>query len=412
VNARCVCVWAVQQTSLLPGAVAMPTPHGLLRERPAASSSSDERALLFFSTRQGRQSNCVLTVEMARFVAERLNRQLVLPNCHTSPLGEQACSHRPDIPPQRQTVVSFSLPKALRAADLARCWRPPASAPTLLSPLDIPLSAAPRNVTCVEIVAGRHHRERGSKAPSPCELELSGDDELRTQLPIRITATVTLPAAALQPEHRELPAGSPSGVAVEQLAALPKGDLFLHSAFGLFAHGAFTKQFFQLCSLPRESEGVARMERHLQRSLGMPHRSTMCVHWRAEDFHHPTTLKRHHQNGTAAAIATQVVPRARGLHASAVMILSNARHEELSELLARLRAAGLHAQSPRLLGGTSFDCRASYVYGAFAEMLACSRARHFVGSPRSSFSGHILAMREARGGAAANGTVAWLLDRV
>jgi hypothetical protein len=95
-----------------------------------------------------------------------------------------------------------------------------------------------------------------------------------------------------------------------------------------------------------------------------------------------------------------------------VLVLSNARFEALDELLSRLRAARLHAQSPRMLADSTFGCATSYVYGTVAEMLACSRARHFLGSPRSSFSGHVVAMREARAGglgeARANGTVAWL----
>ena len=105
----------------------------------ATSDVAADRPLLFFSTRQGRQTNCVLTIEVARYVAERLyahapspclshldaevarlirvlprtdlacsGRRIVLPLCHTSPLGAQACESRPDIPAQRQAVVPFA----------------------------------------------------------------------------------------------------------------------------------------------------------------------------------------------------------------------------------------------------------------------------------------------------------------
>ena len=110
-----------------------------------------EPPLLFFSTRQGRQSNCVLTVEVARFLAEKLGRQLVLPSCHTSPLGEQACAYRPDIPAQRQSVVSMNLQKLLHPRDLARCRRPPGIGPSLMTLSELPLTSVPRNVTCLEI---------------------------------------------------------------------------------------------------------------------------------------------------------------------------------------------------------------------------------------------------------------------
>ena len=50
------------------------------------------------------------------------------------------------------------------------------------------------------------------------------------------------------------------------------------------------------------------------------------------------------------------------------------------------------------------------VGGTVAEMLACSKARHFVGSLRSSFSSHVVAMRAARG--MPNTSTSWLRDRV
>lgn len=434
----------------------------------------DPRQLLFFSTRQGRQSNCVATVEIARYFAEQFDRRLVLPTCHTSPLGEQACSRRPDLPPQRQLVVPFVLSKVLQPRDLARCHKPPpmpaSGAPVLLTPDDVPISASPRNVTCVEVVNhGTGHRH----AHNPCASELLGDDALRTQLSLRFVRHVTITRErllelgrmvppALAADAEQLPAsrlamapaswleayrkarggggakggggagkaggakggralaavpggdGGPrfyDAIARAPLRALPEGDVYLHGAFSLFAKSHLSSRHFGgLCALPRETDDVVRMERALQRSLGWARATpSLCMHWRAEDFHHPTTLARHRQNGSAALAATQTLDAARKARVGHVLVLSNARFEALDQMLGTLRASGLHARSPRELDDTSFGCGTGYVYGTMAEMLACSRSRHFLGTLRSSFTEHIVAMRAARG--APNGSVSYLTDR-
>lgn len=111
-------------------------------------------------------------------------------------------------------------------------------------------------------------------------------------------------------------------------------------------------------------------------------------------------------NGSASAVAAQVLRHARASGSSSVLVLTNARYESLHDLLDLLRSGGVRARSPRELDETAFACSSSYVYATVAEMLGCSRARHFLGSPRSSFSLHIAAMREARGN---NGSaVEWL----
>lgn len=370
--------------------------------------------------------NCVLTVEAARYVAERLDRRLVLPLCHTSPLGEQACSLRADIPSQRQIIVPLVLPKVLQARDLSRCWRPASLAPAVLSTFDIPLSAAPRNVTCLEITprsadrAVRLTQRRNTMGkPSPCESELQDDDELRSQLPIRFSSTVTINADVAFGVARQLPsaaslpnvygasysAGSVSSTSsLQPSPALQRllptgGDVFLHNAFGLFSKQLLGRMF-GLCALPRETDGVVRMERALQRAVGLPRANTLCFHWRGEDFHHPTTLAKHRQSANDSSgvhVARRVEARARSLGVSNVLVLTNARHEALTSMLATLRAAGLRAESPRTLSESTFGCQARYVYGTVAEMLTCSRMRHFLGSARSSYSEHIFAMREAKG---------------
>lgn len=425
------------------------------------AAADEDPALLFFSTRQGRQSNCVLTVEVARFLAERFGRRLVLPSCHTSPLGEQACAVRSDLPPQRQTVVPFALHKVLQARDLTRCWAPASASLPLLSPMDIEVSAVPRNLTCIEVVT---HGEGHKHGRNPCTSEIVGDDELRTQLPLRFVRHLTITVSRLvgsgaAPQTSALPsrrlssavsrlldrvhsrtsgypldlgaaaaAGESPGsmgrttlvpsnelrffdTATKTLVPLPEGDVYAHGVFGMFAKGWLSKRMFGLCALPREADAVVRMERFMQRALGYARDETMCMHWRGEDFHHPTTLQRHKQNATPAATAMQAIRIAKRVDGvQSVLVLSNARYESLHELLSTLRAAGLNAHSPRELADSAFGCSTSYVYGTFAEMLGCSRTRHFVGSPRSSFSSHIVAMRDARTGAANSSSgVSWLL---
>jgi hypothetical protein len=380
------------------------------------TAAQDVAPLLFFSTRQGRQSNCVLTTEVARFVAEKLRRRLVLPSCHTSPLGEQACAHRPDIPSQRQVVVPFALQKVLQARDLARCQHAANShgAAGILTPGDIPLSAVPRNVTCLDIGTRSAARlvQRQARAesgrPSPCESELLGDDELRSQLPIRFSGTITINADAAfgtRLTFRGLPRPELTPAAVHDAASAEelrngRQDLFLSNAFSLFTRQALGPMF-GLCALPRETEGVARMARHLEVKLALPRASTLCFHWRGEDFHHPAQLakQRMPRNASSGAyVARALVRRAKRLGAEGILLLTNARYEALSEMLGALRTSGVRAESPRVLRESStFGCQSRYVYGTMAEMLTCSRMRHYAGTPGSSFSDHIAAMRRARG---------------
>ena len=364
--------------------------------------------LLFFSTRQGRQTNCVLTVEVARYVGELLGRQLVLPHCHTSPLAEHACASMPGIPPQRQTVVPLALDRVMRHSDLARC-RSRANTMPLLSYSDVPLSAEPRNATCLTIVRKldsapqksyvEHHQRTGS---SRCDAELKGDEEMRTQVPLRFVKSVTIDGAHAFP---------PTAQTRRLLHSLaPTGDVFLNNAFMTFSKSYLTTKPFSLCDLPAVTEGVLRMERALEARLAMPPHAALCVHWRGEDFHHPHKLQRARLNESAASLAAtaaaQVRRVAKAAGATDVLVLSNARFEALNELLYALRAGGLRAKSPRELDGSAFGCATGYVYGTYAEMVVCSKARHFLGSPRSSFSAHIHAMRAARGNH--GGMVTWL----
>ena len=82
------------------------------------ADSSDDPATLFFSAQLGRLSNCMLSVNAARFVASSLSLRLAVPPCRTSPYGEQACAPHLNIPDQRQSLVEFELLRALGGASL------------------------------------------------------------------------------------------------------------------------------------------------------------------------------------------------------------------------------------------------------------------------------------------------------
>ena len=363
---------------------------------PRASATPTRQPLLFFSTRQGRQTNCVLTVEVARLVAERIGRRLVVPWCHTSPYGPQACSARQDIPSQRQVVLPFLLTKMLQPRDLARCSAavPGTPHPPVLEPMDMPLTTWARPVTCLSVTPRGQKPARIHGERSPCAKELSGDDELRSQLTFRFVRTVSVTPDQLRDFHNDKEPSS--------LALLPPGeDVYLAEAFALFANEAFGP-FFGLCELPRPTDEVVRMERQLERALGFARNETLCVHWRGEDFHHPTKLVRWRTSSTLGAdeVANRwIKPLAQRVSARNVLLLTNVRHETLEGLVEKLRAAGLRAASPRHLNDTAFGCDTGFVYATIAEQLACSRARTFLGSHHSSFSSHIVAMRRsARGG--------------
>jgi hypothetical protein len=277
-------------------------------------------------------------------------------------------------------VLPFTLTKVLHLRDLSRCTASPSSARALLQLPDLPLFTSLRNVTCLSI-GSRHARERtGRLARTPCEDELWGDDELRVQLPLRFVRHVTLSADEL---------GSTAAT-----AALRSDDIFLAGTFTLFAHSSIGRSF-ELCELPRETDGVLRMATELEQSLRLQYNQTLCVHWRGEDFHHPEKLKRQRQNVSGTEISARyVAPLAQRVGARSVLLLSNARYEGLRELVHALRSSHLDVLTPRLQAGTVFGCRTSYVYGVYAEMHACSRAQHFLGSPHSTFSMHIAAMRK------------------
>ena len=236
--------------------------------------------MLFFSCSQGRQTNCLMMVEIARYLAEQLGRQLVLPQCNTSPYGEQACAQHEKIPSQKQTLLKFPLGRVLRDTDLSRCHAPIGKKKPLLELDDLPVSAVPLNVTCVTI--GRAPDEaRGLRA---CENDLASDAQFKAQLAIRFTSHLAVTVDMLR-----------NGKAAALMHSA--GHLYVPGLIGLLMRQSFGKAF-GLCIRPRETEGVVRMARELQHLTGFRPKQTLCVHWRGEDFHHPKRYKLSPQNVT------------------------------------------------------------------------------------------------------------------
>ena len=283
--------------------------------------------LLYFSTRQGRQTNCLLTVEVARYVAEALGRR-VLPLCHTSPLGGQACEPHPEIPSQRQEVVQFGLHRVLMQRDLSRCTAPASTAPALVHVADLPVTPAlhngPASPSCRQAkwCATRDAAAAASGAvhASKSSLEMASSAH---NWALRFVRHVTLSAEEL------LHARTAGNAAA---ALVPAGDVFLSKAFHTFTQG-YVGSPFALCVLPRETEASLRMARQLEEALSQPRAQTLCVHWRGEDFHHPTTLQRSRSNASSVEVVRRwVLPLARRFGVRHVLLLTNVRHEGLLEI--------------------------------------------------------------------------------
>ena len=218
-----------------------------------AADSSDDPPSLFFSAQLGRLSNCMLSVNAARFVASSLHLRLAVPPCRTSPYGEQACAPHLNIPDQRQSLVEFELLRALDARDLGGCTEKSAGSAVAVTAL--PLRPTLRDVTCVvvteqlrcarpefqrhkachdELSGGIALARAAAKAEAAkmlakglenCEEELRRTPALRGYAPMRFTRFVELPAA-------ELRAGA--GAALDGLRRRG-GDVFLGGAFQLGA---------------------------------------------------------------------------------------------------------------------------------------------------------------------------------
>jgi hypothetical protein len=236
----------------------------------------NDHNLLLFSTRQGRQTNCLISVEVARLIAERLWLRLVLPPCRTSPLGEHACAFKPKVPPNAHALVHLELQRVLQARDLARCRLPQGSTSMLLTPSTVPLSAEPINVTCLVVIpsGGSPRAEQDL-----CTKEYRLDDALSSALTVRFTRFVSVSAS----EFSRATAAS-AGAALRARVLGPhwqRQSVFVHEPM-LTAVGAFSRRPMHQCILPRTTETVVRMAHGLERALNLTRRSTLCVHWRGK----------------------------------------------------------------------------------------------------------------------------------
>ena len=374
---------------------------------------SDDPATLFFSAQLGRLSNCMLSVNAARFVASSLHLRLAVPPCRTSPYGEQACAPHLNIPDQRQSLVEFELLRALDSRDLGGCTEKSAGSAVAVTALplrptlrDAPCVVVTERVRCARPEFQRHKACRDelsggiaaaraaaeaeaaktlAKGLQNCEEELRRTPALRGYAPMRFTRFVELPAA-------ELRAGA--GAALDGLRRRG-GDVFLGGTFQLGADilPLLGAPPLTLCAHPRPRPSIEAMVRTLVARLDLDLDRTLCVHWRGEDFFHPTSIQRHAAFATAQKVAERVAADAKKARVDRVLVVSNARFEALEELLRRLRSGGLAADATRQLNGTAFGCADGSFFAAFAEKAACARTRWFLGSFGSTFSEHIAAMR-------------------
>lgn len=257
----------------------------------------------------------MLTVEVARLLAERLDRLLVLPDCNSSPYGPQACSDRPDLPAQAQSIVAMPLERLVERADLSRCTAPRGARPELVTLNELPLTAQPRPVTCVIISthgpAWLTSNVSDGSATRACQEEHAADPRQRS-VALRFVAAASVPVDSFLHGSR----------AREQLRGL--GDVYVAGAFHHFSRGRFGPSF-SVCALPRETAAVSRLARELGRVATLDAERTLCVHWRGEDFLHRARVAWSRSPPTAQALASQVLPYARQVGAREVLLLSNAR---------------------------------------------------------------------------------------
>ena len=218
-----------------------------------------------------------------------------------------------------------------------------------------------------------------AKGLQNCEEELRRTPALRGYAPMRFTRFVELPAA-------ELRAGA--GTALDGLRRRG-GDVFLGGTFQLGADvlPLLGAPPLKLCAHPRPRPSIEAMVRTLVARLELDLDRTLCVHWRGEDFFHPTSIQRHAAFATAQKVAERVAADAKKARVDRVLVVSNARFEALEELLRRLRRGGLAADATRQLNNTAFGCADGSFFAAFAEKAAWrARAGFWARSARRSAS--------------------------
>ena len=373
-------------------------------------STPGDGGLLFFSARLGLLTNCLMVLNLARWLAEQFGKTVVLPLCTSSENPEHTCVLRKHVPNQRLKYVMVNMSALYTSESLGGCIQPrPAVA---LSDVAAKHTRGATQLTCISSRA-EHCAADIARDPQLQGVVLSRflrSDALRYALawlngrphgaPPRSSSWARAvgadahacvdegyrPACASRPgmPKRCMPIECPRPCGDQGGEARPAlhiaGDIFVPNLF--LEATARLQRPFGICN-PPVLQPRARAEATLMQSESEG--PFVCVHWRAGDFlvSRVNQHNRHLFNGSTMAAITASAASAVGV--SHALVLTNARVERQEEMRAAARALGLKLR-----------LRACTATPPDVEKHACAEhGRALVLSSRSTFSAHMLSLAPA-----------------
>ena len=360
--------------------------------------------LLFFSARLGLLTNCLMVVNLARWLAEQFGKTVVLPLCTSSENPEHTCVLRKDVPNQRLRFVMVNMSALYTSESLGGCIQP---RPTVaLRDVAAKHTQGATRLTCI-----------GSRAEH-CAADIARDPQLKGVVLSRFVRSDALKyalawlnkrprdaqprssswsvagavkagaLACLNEGHMSecpsrtgpkqcLPVECPQRCGQARPALHIEGDIFVPNLFGV---ALSLQRPFGVCNPP-----VLQPRARVEATQIQSETPFICVHWRAGDFlvNRVKQSSSHLFNGSVMAAITASAASAAGV--SHALVLTNARVERQAEMRAAASAAGLKLR-----------VRACTAAPPDVEKHACAeRGRALVLSSHSTFSEHMLSLAPA-----------------
>ena len=401
----------------------------------SASNGATSGGLLFYAT-LGRLSNCLLVLELARWLAEQLDKDLVVPLCSSGESTEQSCTPGSIRADHKEINLLVNLTAVYSRDSMGGC-RQRRDARDMRDVLNVvPRSGAKewqftagRTLTCVGRTAfncawmlGSDHKFSGLSLRSFVNLDLgrlavawlefvargraSDANDMHGSRALRRALRRQDDGEACTPYVASLDCSCQSASCDARIvnrrvnSTLPPclrdcqgrsifdataGDIFVPT---LFDHGGLNDPYRQhMCSPMTLSDRAMAQADALRKSL--PARF-VCMHWRAGDFLSPDPLGRLHQASmlsmnralaNASFMASAAERAALNVKVGHVLVLTNARWERQQSFEQAL-ASGRH--------GIRVTMRACSGAPPDAEKEVCARsATALVLSSGSSFSTHL-----------------------
>jgi hypothetical protein len=402
---------------------------------------------LYFAT-LGRLTNCIMVLELARWLAEQLGKRLVVPSCVSGENTEQACTPGSRHADHRETNLLINVTAVYDGLSVGGCNgppHPPLSVNKAISQSTQGDADAVRALTCVgktsvscawmlatsKQFSGIHlgrfvefdlgelmdawlkyvaSTRNGAMDNLRDALQRQDDGEPCDVRPLTKNAGCGCSnGTGIPTTDKACSSHQPSPSSPRKTAHNPRppclrtchglsvfdataGDIFVPN---LFNHGDLMNvRRPQLCSPLRLSEAAAAQARELRESL--PGRF-LCLHWRAGDFLSPEPLSRLRgqslaaQNralGNSTFMARAATRAARAVDASHVLVLTNARWERVQAFSEEIARESLNA--------TILQCTDA---PPDSEKEVCADGAALLLSRKSSFSVHIHRLALARSGA-------------